>query len=118
MPKLGYSALHQDASYLITGGTGGVGQSITRWLVGQGAKNIILTSRNGLENQGVQGLVHELGNLGAKIAVLRCDISDRSQVESLAKECAATMPTIKGVIHGSAVFQVSNITPSSKLVTH
>lgn len=96
-----------------------MGQSITRWLVGQGAKNIILTSRKGLETQGVENLVHELGDLGAKIAVLKCDISDRSQVESLAKECAATMPPIKGVIHGSAVFQVSsNIIRSFKRSTH
>ena len=110
--------MHQDASYLITGGTGGVGQSITRWLVGQGAKNIILTSRSGSDNPGVQGLVHELEDLGAKIAVLKCDISDRSQVERLAEECSATMPPIRGVIHGSAVFHVSNISTSRKGIIH
>lgn len=106
-PTLGQSALRRDASYLITGGTGGVGQSLTRWLVGQGAKNIILTSRSGLDNQDVRDLVHELENLGARIAVLKCDISNSSQVEALAEECSATMPPIKGVIHGSAVFHVS-----------
>ena len=84
-----------------------MGQSITRWLVGQGTKNIILTSRSGLDNQDVRDLVQELEALGTKIAVLKCDVSDRDQVARLAEECAVTMPPIKGVIHASAVFQVS-----------
>ena len=84
---------------------GGIGQSITRWLVGQGAKNIIFTSRSGLDGQGVRDLVHELEDLGARIAVLKCDVSNRGQVERLAEECSATMPPIKGLIHGSAVFR-------------
>lgn len=113
LPTLGYSALHHDASYLITGGTGGICQSITRWLVGQGAKNIILTSRSGLDGQGARDLVHELEDLGARIAVLKCDVSNRSQVEKLAEECSAIMPPIKGLIHGSAVFQVIIFPPLS-----
>ena len=81
--------------------------------MGQGAKNIILTSRSGFDNPGVHDLVLELSDLGAKIAVLKCDISDRGQVERLAEECSATMPPIKGVIHGAAVFQVRD-NPSSR----
>ena len=88
-----------------------MGQSITRWLVGQGTKNIILTSRSGLDNQDVRDLVKELEALGTKIAVLKCDVSDRDQVARLAEECSATMPPIKGVIHASAVFQVSTCLP-------
>lgn len=95
-----------------------MGQSITRWLVGQGAKNIILTSRSGFDNQDVRDLVHELENLGAKIAVLKCDISNRSQVEQLVEECSATMPPIKGVIHGSAVFHVSRRSPLPNTTAH
>ncbi len=79
--------------------------------MGQGAKNLILTSRSGLDNQDVQDLVHELEDLGARIAVLKCDISSRSSVEGLAEECSRLMPPIKGVIHGSAVFQVNSTLP-------
>lgn len=110
-PKLGHSSLRRDASYLITGGTGGVGQALTKWLVRQGVMNIILTSRSGLDNQDVRDLVQELEVLGAKIAVLKCDISNRSSVERLAEECSRLMPPVKGVIHGSAVFQVSKPSP-------
>lgn len=85
---------------------------MTKWLVGQGAKNIILASRSGLDKQDVRDLVYELEVLGAKIAVMKCDISNRSDVERLSEECSMTMPPIKGVIHGSAVFNVSQLSHS------
>ncbi|KAI9808079.1 MAG: Type I Iterative PKS [Pycnora praestabilis] len=92
-----------DVTYLITGGTGGVGRSLTRWLAGQGAKHILLASRSGLQSQDAQTLVEELEVLGVQIIVKRCDISSESQVKDLIKHCEMTMPTIRGVIHGAMV---------------
>ena len=86
-----------------------MGLAITKWLIGQGAKNIILASRSGLDNPEVQNSVHEMENLGAKIAVLKCDVSDRCSVEKLAQECSTIMPPVKGIIHGSAIFKASNL---------
>ena len=85
-----------------------MGQAITKWLIGQGAKNIILASRSGLDNPDVQKSVHEMELFGAKIVVLKCDVSDRSSVEKMAQECSTLMPPIKGIIHGSAIFKASN----------
>ena len=95
-----------------------MGQAITKWLIGQGAKNIILTSRSGLDNPDVQNSVHEMELLGAKIAVLKCDVSDRSSVERLARECSTLMPPIKGIIHGSAIFKASNTPLTPPLSLH
>ncbi|KUJ12390.1 uncharacterized protein LY89DRAFT_722023 [Mollisia scopiformis] len=36
-----------DSSYMISGGLGGLGRSMTRWMASRGAKNIILPSRSG-----------------------------------------------------------------------
>ncbi|MCJ1466203.1 hypothetical protein MMC07_004822 [Pseudocyphellaria aurata] len=94
-----------DASYLITGGTGGLGQSITRWLARQGAKYIILASRSGLVHPAIQGLVDELGAMDVEVAVHACDISDRSQVANLVEDSAKKMPPIRGVIHGAMVLK-------------
>ena len=38
--------IRKDATFLITGGLGGLGLSITRWLVDQGAENMMLISRS------------------------------------------------------------------------
>ena len=39
-------ALSADASYLLTGGLGGVGCALARWMVEQGARHLIIASRN------------------------------------------------------------------------
>lgn len=90
-----------SASYLITGGTGGLGRSMTRWLAGQGAQNIILASRSGIAKKDIQNLVDDLHDQGITVVVKRCDIGDRVQVEALIRDCSTTLPPIRGVIHGA-----------------
>ena len=89
------------ASYLITGGTGGIGRSITKWLARQGAKHIVLASRSGMSQMGIPEMVEKLRGQGVNVVVIKCDISDRAQVEKLMSQCQATLPPIKGVIHGA-----------------
>ena len=89
------------ASYLITGGTGGLGRSITRWLAREGARHIILASRSGKSQERVQELVEELKEKGVNVVVAKCDVADRAQVQKLVLECQATLPPIKGVFHGA-----------------
>ena len=43
--------VHKDASYLITGGTGGVGLLVARELARQGAGHLVLLSRSGLPDR-------------------------------------------------------------------
>lgn len=68
------------------GGTGGLGWSITRWLVNQGAKNIFLASRSGMESGWALQLITEVEALGSGVNVVmaKCDITDREQVQQLA----------------------------------
>ena len=105
--KVSMPAVHPDASYLITGGTGGLGRSTARWLVKQGARNIILASRSGAAQDNVRELIDDLAKVGATIAVHKCDVADKGQLEALIKGCAETMPPIRGVIHGVMVLRVS-----------
>ncbi|KAL8657370.1 MAG: hypothetical protein Q9226_001979 [Calogaya cf. arnoldii] len=90
-----------NASYLITGGTGGIGRSITRWLAREGAKNIILASRSGTDQKGITELVEELQALNIRVFAERCDVADLSQVKFLVSKCQDIMPPIRGVIHGA-----------------
>lgn len=89
------------ASYVITGGTGGLGRSITRWLAREGAKHIILLSRSGVSQKGVPQLVKEQQQQGINVAVRKCDVANAKEVQETLTECHATMPAIKGVIHGA-----------------
>ena len=97
-----------NASYLITGGTGGLGRSLTHWLVKQGAKNTILASRSGGKNDSTLQLVNEVENLGSgvNIVMAKCDITDREQIQRLT-DANCDMRPVRGIIHGAMVLQVS-----------
>lgn len=97
-----------DATYIISGGTGGLGRSITRWLSTQGARNIVLASRSGMSQTSTCELVDELKGQGVKVIVYACDIGEEEQVAKAIKDIQETMPPIRGVLHGAMVNQVSH----------
>ncbi|KAF2088078.1 polyketide synthase [Saccharata proteae CBS 121410] len=94
-----------DASYLIVGGTGGLGRSIAAWMLRKGAKHVILSSRSGKTDGEVGKAIHDARTQGAHIIVKACDIADSRDVEMMVRDCAETMPPIRGVIHAAMVLK-------------
>ncbi|KAM7218596.1 KR domain containing protein [Rhypophila decipiens] len=91
-----------NGTVLITGGTGGLGAILSRDLVhNQGAKNLLLVSRSGMEASGVvRELYDELKSAGAAVCVEACDVGDRSQLAALFQRHDQTgLPPITAVIH-------------------
>ena len=93
-PRLLTQAIDANASYLITGGLGGLGLITAKWLVQLGAKHIVLVSRSKPNNE-KQVII---AGLGIDIKAIYCDVSDADQVKnliaSLQKERA-----LKGIFH-------------------
>ncbi|RFU36270.1 hypothetical protein B7463_g122, partial [Scytalidium lignicola] len=96
-----------NASYLLVGGLGGLGRSIARWMVENGAKNLIFISRSGSQKPEAQVIENKLRKAGATTAVYACDISDRDVLRTVLNNCNQNMPPIKGVIQGAMVLQDS-----------
>jgi len=96
-------SLNPDASYVMAGGTGGTGPSISAWLADHGAKNIIVLSRSGITRPDAKEVYSALGVRGVTVADIHCDITDAAAVEAAVKECEQKMPPIKGVIKGAMV---------------
>ncbi|KAJ5782785.1 hypothetical protein N7457_004559 [Penicillium paradoxum] len=97
--------LRSDASYILIGGTGGLGRSIAKWMSSKGARHIVLVSRRAVINDKVQALIDSLTPLGVKVLVKACDVSSRQSVEALIKEEMKDLPPVRGVIHGSMVLR-------------
>ena len=103
------SMFRADATYVIAGGLGSLGQSLARWMVRQGAKHLILLSRSGSKNPLASRLINELSMRGVHIETPKCEIAKRVEVEHALKLCAEsnTRPPIKGCIHASIAMKVS-----------
>lgn len=101
--------LSPDASYLVVGGLGGIGRSISQWIVRKGAKNLILLSRGAASQPNSRAFIDELGATGCKIMIRNCDIAERSDLARVISDCAKEMPPVRGVIQGAMVLRVSQI---------
>ncbi|WP_327387925.1 type I polyketide synthase [Streptomyces sp. NBC_01207] len=87
---------------LVTGGTGALGAHVARWLAGNGAEHLILTSRRGADAPGADGLRDELTALGARVTLAACDVSDRDALADLLASVPADQP-LTAVVHTAAV---------------
>ncbi|MFE7608621.1 SDR family NAD(P)-dependent oxidoreductase [Streptomyces celluloflavus] len=88
------------ATYLITGGLGALGLHTARYLVGQGARHLVLVGRGGPSPEAARTL-DELRAQQAETAVRAADVSRREDVTALLDEIDATMPPLAGVFHAA-----------------
>ncbi|RDW62499.1 hypothetical protein BP5796_10801 [Coleophoma crateriformis] len=95
--------LKSDATYIIIGGTGGLGRSMGRWMIEKGARNIALLSRSASTSGKVGELIEEAKTKNARIVVRSCDVCDREQVNTLLTEGIREMPPVRGIIHAAMV---------------
>lgn len=114
LPKHRYKDnLDGAGTYLVTGGTGGFGLATAKRLVENGAANIVLLSRSGLERPEARKGVGELEANGVNVVVAKADVADRKQLFAALDEALKDMPPLKGVVHSAAVLRdsmIANIT--------
>jgi NADPH:quinone reductase-like Zn-dependent oxidoreductase/ubiquinone/menaquinone biosynthesis C-methylase UbiE len=94
-----------DASYLVVGGLGGLGRAILRWMVDQGARNLVVPSRSGPSSQAAFKIVSELSSQGVSIITPRCNVSSSEELSALLQNCTHMAP-IRGCINLAMVLQV------------
>jgi acyl carrier protein len=93
-------ALRADASYLITGGLGGLGLLVARWMIARGARRIILVGRSSASESAEEDL-DALRAMGADILVASADVSDESQLGRVISETADDRYPLRGVVHAA-----------------
>jgi NAD(P)-dependent dehydrogenase (short-subunit alcohol dehydrogenase family)/acyl carrier protein len=101
-----------DATYWITGGFGGVGLHAARWLVGRGARHLVLLGRSGASASS-EPVLAELRAAGAEVRTLRADVSRLEQLTAAAEELR-DMPPLRGIIHAAGVMDdvaLAQLTP-------
>ncbi|GAB6041227.1 SDR family NAD(P)-dependent oxidoreductase [Endothiovibrio diazotrophicus] len=94
--------LKAEASYLITGGLGGLGLHIARTLVEGGARQLVLSGRRDRPSADAAQAIRQLEEDGATIHIVAADIGDPEAVRSLVERCQEIAP-LKGVVHAAGV---------------
>jgi acyl transferase domain-containing protein/acyl carrier protein len=105
--------IRRDATYLVTGGQGGLGFEVARWLAAQGAGQLVLASRRG---EASAQHVAELERSGTRVAIVKADVSRAEDVTTLVQEIGRTKPPLRGVFHLAAVLEdatIANLTDDS-----
>ncbi|MBI2838244.1 MAG: SDR family NAD(P)-dependent oxidoreductase [Acidobacteria bacterium] len=105
-----------DVTYMITGGLGGLGLRVARWLVERGARHLALVGRTAVtERSAWESLPRDsrtwkriselqaLENSGATISVYQGDVGDSARMSSIFEEIDRAQPPVRGVIHAAGI---------------
>jgi acyl transferase domain-containing protein/acyl carrier protein len=96
------AAIRPDSTYLVTGGLGGLGLAVSRWMVERGATNLVLMGRSEPSAE-ARAAIHQLEAAGAKLVVHLGDIGAKADVAAVVRRIAAEMPPLRGVVHAAGV---------------
>lgn len=80
---------------------------MAKYMVENGARNVVLVSRSGADDKTTEQLQREINQPGARVLVMKCDVGDAHQVAQLFRRCHRDLPPVCGIIHAAMVLRVS-----------
>ncbi len=94
--------------YLLTGGLGGIGQALARWLARAGAAGLVLLGRSqpplhGRHLHRLRELEEELEAAGAQLLLATADVTDRAALTRVRDLVHARFGALHGVVHAAGV---------------
>ncbi|NES81718.1 MAG: SDR family NAD(P)-dependent oxidoreductase, partial [Moorea sp. SIO2B7] len=95
-------SFREEANYLITGGMGGLGLLVARWMVEKGAKHLILLGRRAPDDT-VEEKIIELEMAGAEVVVEKADVSDWESMTRVVANIEQLNRPLAGIIHSAGM---------------
>ena len=95
-------SFRSEASYLITGGMGGLGLLVANWMVSKGAKHLILLGRRSPDDAAIKKIT-ELEMAGASVVVEKADVSDGESMRGVWQRIEESNRPLGGVIHSAGM---------------
>lgn len=103
-----FTPMFNDRStYLITGGLGGIGFEVAKWMVQKGAKHVILASRNP-PKASTKAIIDQLNSQGANIIPVQLDVGNYAQCKELIEKIGdpsddLRVPPLRGIMHAAGI---------------
>jgi NADPH:quinone reductase-like Zn-dependent oxidoreductase/NADP-dependent 3-hydroxy acid dehydrogenase YdfG/acyl carrier protein len=96
--------IRAGASYLITGGLGGLGLRVAEWMAASGARHLVLLGRRSPMQPAID-TIRRLVEQGVEVRVVQADVSRSVAMEPVLADVARTMPPLRGVVHAAGVLE-------------
>lgn len=90
--------VRDDASYLIIGGTRGIGRLTTEWLADRGARHLVVMGRSSPATADAEA-IERIRRSGARVEVRQGDVGDLEDVRGVVGWMRDQLPPIRGVVH-------------------
>ena len=128
---LNENRLKQNGVYLITGGTGGIGLEIAKYLARTYRARLILTKKSGFpeksewnsllktdrdggrQNKVIKTLI-DIENSGGKVEVCQSDVANETGMKKIIEDAIRKFRSIDGVIHAAGVVRAGIIQAKDK----
>ncbi|MGC9440836.1 SDR family NAD(P)-dependent oxidoreductase [Streptomyces sp. WG5] len=104
--------LRPDATYLVTGGLGALGLSLTEFLADRGARSVVLLGRS-RPGAAAERRIEELRTRGTEVTTLAVDVADRAALATALDAVRGQLPPLRGVFHAAGVLDdavIGNLT--------
>jgi thioester reductase-like protein len=108
LPPTKKLSIDPNGTYLITGGLGALGVQVARSLVAQGAKKLVLVSRQPSSSQ-IQQAIQAIeqakpsSSLGIEVQVAQADVANKGQMTAVIQ----AIPKLRGVVHAAGTTNFS-----------
>ncbi|KAF7513296.1 hypothetical protein GJ744_009717 [Endocarpon pusillum] len=94
--------LQSSASYLLVGGLGGLGRSVSRWMVERGARYLIYLSRSAGLDPGDGQFVEEINSMGCRVQLVRGTVTS---LEDVTRAIRGAEKPVRGILQMSMVLR-------------
>ncbi|KAI0402748.1 polyketide synthase-like protein [Xylaria palmicola] len=100
-PSKFQTILDSEKVYLLVGALGGLGRSLTQWMMSRGARRFVFLQRSGCEKPGAQEFVDDLRQAGAQLTVVKGDVTNFNDVAASIKACKDLGGPLGGVVQAA-----------------
>ena len=92
-------SIQAEASYIITGGMGALGQLVAKWLIDKGARNLVLLSRSGGSSEAKEAIRSLSEQAGVTITTPAVDIASYDALKDVIESVQKSDKPLRGIFH-------------------
>lgn len=102
--KTSFALFDSSKTYLLVGGFGGIGRTLSQWMIRRGARKLAFLSRSGMEKISAEIAVQWLTERNIATEVFRGDVANREDVQRC---ISAIGSNLGGIFHAAMVINDS-----------